>query len=102
MNEVVKGKFLGQIPETIQDEWVALPKRKKINFTGWGVVATDNPWTGATDVTITGFWVWDVTTDVTLTADKIVVWDWTSKVKVSTYTVDELDWNAFFYALAFW
>jgi hypothetical protein len=32
MNEVVKGKFLGQMPTSIEDEGVALPKRKKINF----------------------------------------------------------------------
>lgn len=39
--------------DTVQDEGVALVKRAKINFTGGGVTATDNPGAERTDVTIT-------------------------------------------------
>jgi hypothetical protein len=38
----------------IQDEGVSLPQRAKLNFTGTGVVATDNAINNASDVTING------------------------------------------------
>lgn len=39
---------------TVRDEGTGLPSRTAINFTGAGVTATDNPTTGATDVTVPG------------------------------------------------
>lgn len=39
---------------TCLDETVELPQRNRINFTGAGVVATDNPGTDSTDITIAG------------------------------------------------
>jgi len=46
-------KFLKIIQE-ILDEGIVLPFRDKINFTGAGVTATDNPGMDRTDVTIPG------------------------------------------------
>jgi len=43
----------GQSGHTVQDEGVNLAPRQKLNFTGSGVTAADNPATGATDVSIT-------------------------------------------------
>jgi hypothetical protein len=39
-------------PRVVQDEGVALPARGAVNFTGKGVVATDNPASDRTDVSI--------------------------------------------------
>lgn len=44
----------GGLGHTIQDETVSLPQQALLNFTGAGVTASDNPATGATDVTIPG------------------------------------------------
>jgi hypothetical protein len=54
------GGGIAQAYQTIKDETIALPQRSIINFTGDGVVASDNAITLATDVTIpngSGSWV---------------------------------------------
>lgn len=43
----------------IQDEWISLTQRTKLNFIGSWVVASDNAWTWTTDITITWVWTWD-------------------------------------------
>lgn len=48
------GGGVGGDGHTIRDEGVDLPDQPALNFIGAAVTATDNPGTGATDVTITG------------------------------------------------
>lgn len=76
---------------TIQDEGTSLTQRTKLNFIGASVTVEDDAVNDATKVTI----VWwsgsgDVVASWTLTADKIILGNWTTQVKASTKWVTDL------------
>jgi hypothetical protein len=64
---------------TIQDEWISLSQRTKLNFIWDNVTVTDNAWADSTDVTITttalvdSYTTTNVTTDRTLDADNTTI-----------------------------